>query len=503
MVNLVLCMDGTWNDKEDGSKSLTNIAKIFNLAVEGTNQRKEYVEGVGNRGPKVAQIFDGGFAGSLDGDIEEGYRWLAENYNDGDDIYIFGFSRGSYTARSLVGMINKVGLVDFTNTTLWESRKKQRVREEFSNYRTRGETTKTLQDVPVNKNVKIHFLGVFDTVGSLGIPDEVSILKTISTHGQFLFHDTKLGNTVTFARHAMGMDERRRTFIPTHWSNKPEGVDLKQVFFPGVHSNIGGGYPDTQLSDITFRWMITDAIKAGLKLKDGWDDDLKDNPHGKLEDSVSGFFKPLKTRPRYVPNILSSENDDVVHKSARERQTTPPDSSSSYWPTKTLQVGESATVDIPAKLHWAPTGLFLEAGCKYKFEAKGKWKDLFSSCGPEGFKEGGRNLGRRLGDFYGSYEDRKSGDREGYQPSTFSPNRRYPKKARWFELMGTIASGHGVSEVSKNPIAHQTFAIGDGSERDDVSPDGEGGYLYCFANDAWAFYWNNSKSVQLTVTRTA
>lgn len=249
MKNLIVCCDGTWNDQQnmdDGVPAPTNIKKIFDASIDGalnpdeTNgieyQLTRYQAGVGTEGLLDKMI--GGLLGKgLSEDIRDCFQWLSDKYTAGDKIFIFGFSRGAFAARSLAGLIGKYGLVDFENSM--GPSKAELVEEIYTKgYRNK----KPLRDQIHfhNDSTSVSFLGVFDTVGALGIPNDKEILELFDNSEAHQFHDTTLSNRVKKARHAVAIDERRGSFSPTLWSNENDHQNVKQVWFSGVHSDIGG-----------------------------------------------------------------------------------------------------------------------------------------------------------------------------------------------------------------------------------------------------------------------
>ncbi|MFJ9366260.1 DUF2235 domain-containing protein [Nocardia sp. NPDC101769] len=272
MKRLVVCCDGTW--KAESSSTVSNIVKIAEtVKLTGTDregksvgQRINYVSGPGSRGFMSDKLLGGAFGLGLEANLSAAYWQLALNWEPGDEIYIFGFSRGAYTARSLAGMINRLGILTYEAIIggrypkaleIYKTRKKNPDEPdppEWAAFRAAN----CHPERPV-----INFLGVFDTVGAMGVPGLTSRLHR--------FHDVRLSHIVLCARQALAIDERRRAFAPCLWEipddqrnlyNRPDRV--KQVWFEGVHSDIGGGYADCGLSDITLRWMIAEAEAEGL-----------------------------------------------------------------------------------------------------------------------------------------------------------------------------------------------------------------------------------------------
>lgn len=254
---LILCMDGTWNSN-DKSDKVTNIVKLLRAIPpvdnQGISQVLYYGRGVGTgTGEKVR----GGFSGAgLDDNIIDGYRFLGNNYHPGDEILIFGFSRGAYTARSLAGLINLAGILKplCLGGVLDELLKIYR-----SDREDKQTAIAQLKGLQRHEQVRIKCVGVWDTVGSLGIPGDWA--KQLSFASRWYFHDVHLGAHIEVALHALAIDEKRGAFPPTLWEKPidrplPAGQTVEQVWFPGVHSNIGGSYEDDRLSDITLDWMI-------------------------------------------------------------------------------------------------------------------------------------------------------------------------------------------------------------------------------------------------------
>ena len=493
--NLVFYADGTWNDADIASK-LTNVHLLSILAPsmsgDGVPQLVKYQEGVGASGNIISRLLEGGIGTTLDDKIKEAYSWLADNYRLGDRIFLFGFSRGAYTVRSLVGLINEAKLINLSQSDMNPSQKIRMVDACFSIYRNRKVKTEVLEGATFHAQPDIHFLGVWDTVGALGIPDEINIIRRLFRGEKYDFYHTQLSSNVKCARHALALDEKRRTFVPTLWTKVPKDWDVKQIWFSGVHSNVGGGYPIRDLSDITLSWMIDEASEAGLRITNA--PELNPDPLGKLEDSRSGFFGALKSRPRNVPNFTDPANESDISPSAMERRQFPSSGFSMYWPTINLSAGDNFTLEISSEDWWVPTSLYLESGARYSFKSRGIWKDAKKPHGPNGATKETIQLGHRIGNFWEKIEVAATGKKG--EPSTFSPARRFPNSP-WFALVGIIANGVGENEENKSADDHQDFTIGELRELNIT----RGGFLYCCANDAWKFYFNNTGSVTLTVTR--
>jgi uncharacterized protein (DUF2235 family) len=260
---IVVCCDGTWNRPDE--QSPTNVAKMA-LAVaadddDGVQQLVLYHRGVGTG--RFDRVRGGGFGWGLSRNVRDCYRFVAGSYDPGDELYFFGFSRGAYTARSTVGLIRNAGILRREHL--------DRVDDAYGLYRDRGSTRRPTGIEATlfrrsfsHDEIEVHFVGVWDTVGALGIP---GVPKRLCGR-LWTFHDTELSSKVKLAYQALAIDEKRRPFVPSLWYRKPDdpGV-LEQRWFAGVHSDVGGGYKGCSLADITLLWMAGRARESGLALK--------------------------------------------------------------------------------------------------------------------------------------------------------------------------------------------------------------------------------------------
>ena len=203
----------------------------------------------------------GAFGHGLEDNVYEAYRFLVGNYEPGDELFLFGFSRGAFTARSLAGMIRKCGILERQHVRRYPAAIAL-YRDDQHPDSPAARTFRRAHAVGGDATLPIRFIGVWDTVGALGIP--LRGLRGLTRH-KYQFHDTELSGSVAQACHALAIDERRAPFEPTLWAYRPKpGQTVEQVWFAGVHSDVGGGYPDTGLADITLEWMIDRAQGAGL-----------------------------------------------------------------------------------------------------------------------------------------------------------------------------------------------------------------------------------------------
>jgi uncharacterized protein (DUF2235 family) len=267
MKRLVMCCDGTWNRADqvfkDGKPCVTNVLKTAVRVAKRDGdilQIVYYDQGVGT-GNLVDRVVGGATGKGLEDNIYDAYRFLVANYEPGDEIYLFGFSRGAFTARSIGGMIRKCGILRREHADRYASA----LALYHSDAKPGDETaTRFRADYALCDEVPIQCIGVWDTVGALGIP-----LRGVRAlqRDKFEFYDTELSSSVKYAYHALAIDERRAPFRPTLWDCKPKpGQTLEQVWFCGVHSDIGGGYEHAGLSDIALEWMLRKAEGTGLAL---------------------------------------------------------------------------------------------------------------------------------------------------------------------------------------------------------------------------------------------
>lgn len=270
MKRVVICCDGTWKTSTDANVSnIEKIARAIRTTTEdGTVQLVHYCSGVGTGATLTDRIIGGAFGAGLDQNIIDAYRFITLNYEVGDEIYVFGFSRGAYTARSLVGMIAKVGLLTADGLACPPRPDVNLLDVAFDRYRRASRKHQPLggtdryQDIDLSDYVyaktPIAFVGVFDTVGALGAPG--------ITRRNYRFLDVNLSDSVEVARQALAIDERRLTFAPCVWTRGTnDRTDLEQVWFEGVHSDIGGGFGRTEPADLTLAWMVTEAGRRGLE----------------------------------------------------------------------------------------------------------------------------------------------------------------------------------------------------------------------------------------------
>ena len=402
--------DGTWNSDEVDDIQDTNVVRFKELYM-GNNA--EYLEGVGTRFGKVGALLGGLFGTGGRTRIDEMYDELCENWEKGDrEIDIIGFSRGAALAVHFANKLGKEGI-------------------KLSD----GETQKA----------QIRFLGIWDIVGSFGLSfnnilnfQEINLGWDIDTVHQCVQH----------CFHAMALDERRETFNVTRLDPENTIANIHEVWFRGVHSDVGGGNENVARSNIALQWMLDQAKECNL-------------PINQTKAQLSRYSET----DRFAP---ISENKDV--KIDPRREMFPGDTIHPSAEPKQLQVDESHTCIVFAEKRYNWTGVRLQQGEEYIFSipADARWKDASIECGPSGwatedlpwYKEGIVNLlekHRRLED------------------------------ANWFALVGALGDEDD-----------DLFLIGDGTKTYTAQKYAD---LYLFANDMLSKYGNNDGSLQVKITR--
>lgn len=346
--NIAFFADGTWNgpgldDNRNGIPEPTNVFELFDaligtdsspskllqdeqekIAVDAEGQPKQvakYVHGVGDSRNPLVRFLGNGFGAGLVTRIVRGYTFISRNYDRGDAIYICGFSRGAYTARALAGLIATVGLLDRQKLdlenrkgayqlgiTAWtEYRAKAGKRGSFLSF-LRSKMGTPLSDAYLVPDIEIRAVAVWDTIGARGIPEYAADGARLDLYE---FADTALSRTVKHGLHAVSIDEQRSDFVPTLWDAAP---NVTQVWFSGAHADVGGGYPDRQLSDITLGWMADELIKDGLLIRSGVASPSDQRDHGPMH-------RPWEMEPwNHLPKKSRTiPRDSVLHPSVALR----------------------------------------------------------------------------------------------------------------------------------------------------------------------------------------
>lgn len=307
MKRIVICADGTWQSAE--SQHPTHVMRLARgvapCAADGLAQIVFYDAGVGSEGDR----FRGGITGAgIDKNITDCYRFIVHNYEEGDQLFLFGFSRGAYTVRSLGGLIRNCGVLRREHAGS--------IPEAYELYRSRSRASQPGLDRAgqfraahaVADITPIEFIGVWDTVGALGIP--APFIGTLGS-SRYLFHDTEPSKIIRCARHAVSIDEDREDFAPALWDAKP-GLDMRQVWFAGVHTDIGGGYPERSLGDHAGDWLAREARACGLAFEPHFVETLKPDHRGRQHNENTGFYSLIRKAITRTPA-------PILHRSVKQR----------------------------------------------------------------------------------------------------------------------------------------------------------------------------------------
>ncbi|SEP11992.1 DUF2235 domain-containing protein [Trujillonella endophytica] len=330
--NLAAFLDGTWSDDNTN----TNVVQIHGRVPDeapGVRQERCYVRGVGTG--VSDRLMGGAFGVGVEENIRRAYDFLAERYESADDhIHLIGYSRGAFTARSLAGMIAKCGLISAADLPAEAVFRRYRDTaapglRELQQGEARPRTAQDELLLARSRLVRIRFLGVFDTVGALGIPGG---LGRWLTRRRYEFHNTNLSGLVDVACHAVALDERRGLFMPTMWTSVPvpmpdHPTSVEQRWFVGGHTNVGGGGTrDPQrrnpLSVVTREWIVERAVEAGLVVDPPSPAPTGEEWNGRIDDwsstllgRLAGLLPGNRRRSRPVRETVAETLDPgVLHR---------------------------------------------------------------------------------------------------------------------------------------------------------------------------------------------
>ena len=347
--NIVICADGTGNSTIKGRG--TNVFKLYEavdqnghrLNAAAVKQVAIYPDGVGTETLKWIRMINGATGWGLSRNVKQLYGELARVYETGDRIYLFGFSRGAFTVRTLAGFITTCGIVDpalcDTSRDFWKQ-----VRLAYKKYRKKYQTrlsvwlrgeckldpaqlraelgTRPMYD---EKSKLIEFIGVWDTVDAVGLPIRLADFINDWLY-RFKFKNHKLSAQVRHAYHAIAADEQRESFAPLLWDerdkNTVEDQTIEQVWFAGVHSNVGGGYPRHGLSLVALDWMMTKAESCGLRFVNADRQAYRQHTDvdDKMYDSRRGFGVFYRWQPRDIGRLCEACGvEPRLHRSMFER----------------------------------------------------------------------------------------------------------------------------------------------------------------------------------------
>jgi len=342
--NIIICSDGTGNTAIKGRG--TNVFKIFeSVDLNGHRfdpalapQVATYDDGVGTESFKLLRLFGGAFGWGLGRNVQQLYKELCRIYDPGDRIYLFGFSRGAFTARSLAGFILRCGIVDvhkLRDSETFEATIKRAYGVYRNCYRTTlarfflgapdGREAAEFKSEHCHPDGSIRFVGVWDTVDAVGLPIKLADFINASIY-PFKFPNLELSERVEYAAHALAIDDERKSFHPLLWDetnqHKKPHQKLEQVWFAGAHSNVGGGYPKQGMSLVALDWMMSKAEAAGLRFVDNDRDFYRSHASvdDKLYDPRAGTGVLYRWEPRDIAHMCSRANvHPKLHASVMER----------------------------------------------------------------------------------------------------------------------------------------------------------------------------------------
>jgi uncharacterized protein (DUF2235 family) len=378
--NIVICSDGTGNSAIKGRG--TNVFKVFE-AVDTHGHRRDpglvpqvtyYDDGVGTENLKYVRALAGATGWGLSRNVKQLYLQLVRVFEPGDRIFLFGFSRGAFTVRTLAGFITSCGILDVAHPDFHSDADLRRaVKRAYGEYRQKYRTRLAEWLLPSRSTarafckahrivdpvfvpegrVPIHFIGVWDTVDAVGLPTRLADLLN-EVVWRFKFKDRKLSPLVQRACHALALDDERQSFAPVLWDEReePDGR-IEQVWFAGAHSNVGGGYPRQGMSLVALDWMMERAEEAGLRFVEDERAYYREhrNVDDKLYDPRAGMGVFYRWKPRDVLRLCADHGvPPRIHVSAFERiaRGTEDYAPGNIPPTAEIVATVAATVDLDA-----------------------------------------------------------------------------------------------------------------------------------------------------------
>ncbi len=514
---IIVCMDGTWNDPSEQ----TNVFRLFDLLQGETKDVAEqgpirshklcqhdqqiafYLEGVGAHG-RQQNVLGGALGSGLHDRVIDAYLLVSQVYQPGDKIWVFGFSRGAWSARSLAGLIAKAGILAHAD----QDDAAERAEHTWLAYKARQISDDAWAGID---SQPIRLVGVWDTVGALGIPFANGLQFVDDLERKWLdFADLTLSPKVEHGRHALAIDETRFDFIPTRWEAR---ANVSQVWFAGVHADVGGGYRQRGLADLSLHWMLQQISEIGGLQLQGQHQDIQGQPeanrheqaddlvwklrprqprqiaeHDELHDSV---FVRLRKRLDYRPQALRGLQAcaDFFRQQHEVDEVYDHDDSASH--AAELMPGTSVVMQAQAQNLWNSANLRVLAGQSYEIQAQGLWSDREYQTDAEGI------------------------DSQSVIQGWFAPSRRF-KQGDWGTLIAAVHADANLEHKNPNTnnAVFQFFEeninhISELDEQSEMHRVGkqnsiaiqQDGYLYLFFNDVRFAYGNNRGHLTVKITR--
>ena len=523
---IVVCMDGTWNDPV----ARTNVYRLFQMLPGDERLVEEdgpirshlakrddglvafYVESIGNGGRTQGLL--GGTQGiGLHDCMIDAYLLVSQVYERGDKIWLFGFSRGAWAARCLGAFIARSGLIPAANAEGNDAA--DQAEKVWLNYKEGRGMKRGGRFWGHHDETPIRMIGVWDTVGELGVPEFTGLHLVDRDELRYLkFTNRELSPRIEHGRQALAIDEERADFPPTLWDER-EGI--KQVWFPGAHGDVGGGYDNHGLADAALEWMVQEVndLAAGLHLSPGQlSEALAPNP---LEDRHDETRGPVwRTRPikeREVPD--DAELHPGVLQRLRERADYRPKALADVAPCadfyqddqplpeerlqqeredlpfRKLPVDGSTRFPAYARKWWNASGVEVDVGETYRIEASGTWVDQGTPAGADGYESTAwfLQLAKR---------NRRLQERPWFALiAAIHPRPDLEAHNPYFESMLAGLVESAISGVARIDDESSLVATPNGCEIEIEEP----GFLYFFANDSAYSYGNNTGFLMVEVTR--
>ncbi|KAJ6604610.1 hypothetical protein DFH09DRAFT_1123260 [Mycena vulgaris] len=347
---IIVCCDGTWQDgvSTDNRQSYTNILRLARTINHEDNRFQPHIpqivfyqSGIGSEKGFYSEYIIGTTGATLADKVEECYGFISSNYVPGDEIFLFGFSRGAYTARMTAMFIGEIGVLDRSDMDnfasiflIYQKLGKSKEEDEIKSLKeelapwTHPESPGKRRADSDDDSFSVKFLGVYETVGSLGLPEELTH-RSPRIRNIFGFNDRILGEHVQYAYQALALNEPRADFDCCKFEQSPGGLRkgqvLRQCWFTGCHADVGGGYKAHDLADLTLFWMAAN-VEDHLSLDYKYLNSLPrpnapwgaQTPH----DPATGIFALAHQKQRTLPTATDKITHETIHQSVLQQGST-------------------------------------------------------------------------------------------------------------------------------------------------------------------------------------